>query len=149
MDLDQRARRVTKRRNNQLARRFPLFATLFAESVEENRERLLCQEQENQVYFERLRQKSLHAYQRGEEHRQVVMQVLSDSELDELDRQLRSWHNLDAEVNGEFYADFWWMQVCRRVPEYAHAHCPNERYHSLPGWCGSIGHCLTCGKKID
>lgn len=148
MDLTQRARRVTKRRNKKIARRYPMFAQLFAESVEQNLQRLQRHEQENQVYFERLRQKSLQHYQLGEERRQIVAQVLSDTELDELDQQVRRWHRLDAEVNGEFYADFWWMQIRRHVPQYAYSHCPNERYHSLPGWCGTLGYCLTCGKKL-
>jgi hypothetical protein len=146
---EQRAKRATSRRNNEIARRYPLFATQFAETVEQNLDRIRQQDVVIQAYFKRLEEEGIEAYCRGELRRAVVAARVSVDVLDDMDNTFRRHHpNRSQSDIGAYYADYWWHKVKVFDPEWAVNNCPNNCYHGLPKW-GINGVCVTCGWSAD
>ncbi len=139
-----RAERAAKRRNKKIAQRYPLFAEQFATTVEAERKRLAEWQKEIDLSDRRRLEFNGAMRQRGDEWRLVVAGVVSAEEIATLDEKYeRAFGRYDA----SYYPEFWWQQVKQHAPSYAHAHCPNLRYHDVRYW-GSDGHCCTCGAPV-
>ena len=120
LTLDQRARRAATRKNNQIARRYPLFADEFATTVEAERERILRQQEQGKRVIERLAQLGLAQWEKGQEMRRVAQQCVPADVFAAKDAHFQRWHGHKLpEWAGGFLADLWWCTLRDYAPDAA------------------------------
>lgn len=149
MNIQQRAKRATTRKNNKLAKKYPLFAEQLAITIESQMERLEKQEITNERYFEKLRQAQQAAYQRGVEYRAVVEQLARQGDFGDYDKRYqRIYGNRSMERSGSEFADWWWQAAKELIPTWAQEHCPNAHFHEWEMYQAE-GECPTCKARLN
>ena len=118
LTLDQRAARITTKRNNQTKRALPLLAatnSIPAEmltSQEEQRVRLIRMGVKMDEYFKRLEAYNQQTALRAEHLRQVVSEIMPADQFSRVDalfqQRLETWR---AYQQPAYRADFWWCQL--------------------------------------
>ena len=156
MTLDQVARRATTRRNNYVARRWPLFADQFATTVDEQIQRIVRQRDNAERGARELRRTEAVNWRLGQARRAVAFEIVPDKARD----AERLWQKFNpaatAEHDGTKLAAWWWHVL--RGTGWAAEHCPNRERHSEAAWYAprwhflrgrfiEQTHCPTCGKK--
>ena len=152
MQIEERAKRATKRKNKKIAKRYPLFAEQFAVTVESQLTRLEKQETDNDKYFENMLNQERAKYGRAMKMREHFEANVSPEIFAEYDaRAQRIYGNRgkysQPEYSGAFYLDWWWARMVEFVPSYAQEHCPNNNFHELEMYQAK-GECPTCKKRL-
>lgn len=147
MDIEKLAERAAKRKNKKIAERYPLFADQFATTPEAEKQRILRQYAEAELYLDKLKRLSLEAWQRGEKYRDVAMTILPHDEFERIEQK---WHRLFGnrvpEWDGAYYSDFWWHALYGT--NWAFENCPHKMHHDRPElWVADKDRCPTCGFK--
>ena len=146
LTLDQRAQRAANRKNNRIAKRYPLFADEFATTVDAERERILRQQARARRTLEHLAELGLAAWEEGQQRRQVALVCSPADVVAERDATFQSIYGArPREQAGSSLADFWW-QVLRNhaSADIRQAHCPHaDHHHDLRYWPNSP--CPACG----
>jgi hypothetical protein len=120
LTLDQRARRAATRKNNQIARRYPLFAAEFATTAEAERERILRQQEQGRRVIERLAQHGLAQWEKGQEMRRIAQQLVPADVFAAKDAHFQQWHgHKPPEQSGGNLADIWWCALRDYAPDVA------------------------------
>jgi hypothetical protein len=146
LTLDQRARRAATRKNNQIARRYPLFADEFATTVEAERERILRQEEQGKRVIARLEKLGLEHWAKGQQLRRVAQLHVPAGVFAERDASFEHIYGHKApEWAGTNLADFWWQVLRNHAPaDIKRQHCPHaDHHHDLRYWPN--GPCPACG----
>jgi hypothetical protein len=120
LTIDQRAQRAAKRRNRQIAARYPLFADEFATTVDAERLRILRQEEQGKRMIERLAQLGLAQWEKGQEMRRVAQELVPTDVFAAKDAHFQRWHgHKPPEWAGGFLADLWWCVLRDYAPDAA------------------------------
>jgi hypothetical protein len=146
LTLDQRAQRAAKRRNRQIAARYPLFADEFATTVDAERQRILRQQEQGKRVIERLAELNLAAWTEGQQLRQVALTCVPADVFAERDATFQKIHgHRPREQIGSNFADFWWQVLRNHAPaDIKQACCPHAgHHHDLRYWSNSP--CPACG----
>jgi hypothetical protein len=152
LNIQQRAKRAAARKNNKLAKSYPLFAEQFAVTTESQIVKLEKQEVDNDKYFENMLNKERERYERAMKMREVFKANVSAEIFAEQDaRAQRIYGNRgkysQPEYSGAFYAAWWWQCIREFVPSYAQANCPNSQFHEWEIYQAK-GECPTCKTRL-
>jgi len=152
MDIQQRAKRAVARKNNKLAKEYPLFASEFAVTVEDQVKRLQKMDASTDKHFEQMLEADRARYKVAMMYREVCAANMPAEKFAEFDaRAYRIYGNRgkwsQPEYSGSFYADWWWQCIKEFVPSYAQAHCPNFQFHNWEIYQAE-GECPTCKTRL-
>lgn len=117
LSIEQRAERAVRRKNKLLAKEYPLFADQFETTFDDQVKRIEKQDADNVLYFERLRQGELDAWQRSLELKEQARQIMPiEVFLDYEKRYERIYGSRpgkyhEPEYVGRFAADWWHCAV--------------------------------------
>jgi hypothetical protein len=145
LTLDQRARRATTRKNNQVAQRYPLFPDHFATTVEAEKVRIIHAEEQGKRMIERITQLGLHHWDTGQELRRIAQDLAPADVFAAKDAHFERWHgHKPHDQAGSFLADLWWQVLRDHAPaDVKRQHCPHaDHHHDLRYWPN--GPCPTC-----
>lgn len=152
LNIEQRAKRAAARKNNKLAKAYPLFAEQFAVTVESQVERLQKTDLSIDAFFEHLRNIERELYALAMERREICKAFMPADKFSEHDaRAYRIFGTrgklLLPEYAGSVYADWWWQAIRDYVPQYAQTHCPNSQFHEWKVYQAE-GKCPTCKTRL-
>ena len=152
LNIEQRAKRATARKNKRIAKAYPLFAEQFAVTVEIQIVKLERQEANNDRYFENMLNQERAKYERAMQMREIFKaNVLPEIFAEHDARAKRIYGNRgkysQPEYSGAFYLDWWWARMVEHVPSYAQENCPNNNFHELEMYQAK-GECPTCKKRL-
>jgi hypothetical protein len=157
MDIDKVAQRAAKRKNNKIAKRYPLFADQFATTPEAEKERILRQRARAEVAIHQSKERSWEKWKEGIRLREIARRLLSDDAFKEQDSLWQRFHKYRVpEYDGHILADFWFNAL--KGTDWAIENCPNRNRHNDPDWWRPRFHnvyqkfvetteCPTCGMK--
>ncbi len=135
LTLEQRARRATTRRNNEIKKRYPLFAVEFATTPEAEAARLVKQGMQAEARFAEMRIFESGKWGQGARYRHVAKQLLTAERFSEVDSRFWKIYQMareKVEWYGYRFADWWWIAL--RGYQWAFDNCPNREYHNEPLW---------------
>ena len=157
MDIDKVAQRAAKRKNNKIAKRYPLFAEQFATTTEQEKERIIRQRARAEVASRRLKESSCVKWKQGVLLREIARRLLTAETFKEHDSIWEKFHkDRVPEYDGHILANFWFNAL--KGTDWAAENCPNKNRHNDPDWWRPYFHnvyqkfmetteCPTCGMK--
>jgi len=115
-DPTTRAERATRRRNKQIAARYPLLATQLAETVDQNAERLDRQDKANDVWMANLNKLGLAAWKQGEVYKSIARENMPFELWEELESRYQRIYGNRGKWGGPEHvgydlADWWWCAL--------------------------------------
>ena len=98
-----------------------MFADQFSTSIAEQTERIKRQDAENEVYFERLRQAEIEAWERAMTYREQARQILDPILFEDFEKRYQRIYGSRGEYSKPEYAGYsaldWWHNIVRKEQE--------------------------------
>lgn len=133
MEIEKVAARAAKRKNNKIAKRYPLFADQFAVTAEAEKERILRQRERAEVWKGRMAERSRKKWDEGLRMREAARQELGEEAFQRREELWMRWFgNAEPRYDGYRLVDFWWQAL--RGTAWAAENCPNKEKHGDPKW---------------
>ena len=133
MEIEKVAARAAKRKNNKMAKRYPLFAELFATTAETEKERILRQRERAEIWKNKMAELSRKKWKEGLWLKEIARENIPEHIFRKQEEFWeKTFENCDAEHDGHRLADYWWTAL--KGTKWAEENCPNNGRHSDPSW---------------